>query len=282
MTNITIKSTNKSFGGEQRYYTHTSSVIGLPMTFSVYLPPQYLAGNACPAVMYLSGLTCSADNVTHKGFFQETAAKLGMIVIAPDTSPRSTEDVDVPNDDAYDLGQGAGFYVDATQAPWAEHFKMQSYIVDELYDLVMAEFKPSSIGLFGHSMGGHGALTLGFKFPEKFASISAFAPINNPIQVPWGQKCFMAYLGEDQESWKPHDACELIAQKGKQFEHILVDQGSDDEFLAQLLPDNLQAACEKAGQPLTLRMQQGYDHSYYFISTFMAEHLQFHFEAAKK
>lgn len=268
-------STSRSFGGVQGVYKHASVVTGTEMTVSVFTPPQAERG-ACPVVTYLSGLTCTHANVTEKGEFRRVAAELGLIVVCPDTSPRGAE---VPDDAAYDLGQGAGFYVDAIQAPWATHFRMESYL-GELTSHIAEDFPadPGRQGLFGHSMGGHGALTLALRHPGRWRSVSAFAPICAPSQVPWGRKAFAAYLGEDETRWREHDACALIAAGGR-LPPLLVDVGEADPFLErELKPDLLEAACDTTGQPLELRRQPGYDHSYYFISTFMADHLRWHAE----
>ncbi|TXD96487.1 S-formylglutathione hydrolase [Psychrobacter frigidicola] len=286
---LTSVSVNRCFDGEQHYYSHQSTATKTPMTFSIYLPDEAMAGNRCPAVLYLSGLTCNADNVTHKAHFQQRCSELGMIFIAPDSSPRSSSSsdadgaTDVPNDERYFVGQGASYYVDATREPWADNFNMQSYIVDELYDLLRAEFAISSIGVMGHSMGGHGALLLGFKFPSKFVSISALSPVCAASESAWGQAAFTEYFGEDKAVWKEFDASHTVATVGQQYSSILVDQGAADEFLAdgQLQTPKLQQACEKAKQPLTLRYQAGHDHSYYFIQTFINDHLEHHWRMAQ-
>ena len=286
-TQLTKKSANRCFEGEQHYYSHQSSTTKTSMTFSIYLPDQALAGQRCPAIMQLSGLTCNADNVTHKAHFQKKCSELGIIFIAPDTSPRSLSneantETEVPNDDRYFVGQGASYYVDASRAPWSENFNMQSYIVDELYDLLRAEFAISSIGIMGHSMGGHGALLLGFKFPSKFVSVSALAPVCAASESAWGQAAFTEYFGDDKALWQQFDAAHTIEAVGQQYSNILVDQGAADEFLAagQLQTTKLQQACEKAQQPLTLRYQAGQDHSYYFIQSFMDDHIYHHCKAA--
>ncbi|WP_298093128.1 S-formylglutathione hydrolase [uncultured Sphingomonas sp.] len=271
MTMETI-STNTAFGGTQGVYRHDSHATGTPMTFSVYVPPHE-AGERLPVLWYLSGLTCTHANVTDKGEYRGPCAEHKVIFVAPDTSPRGEG---VANDDAYDMGQGAGFYVDATEEPWAPHFRMRSYIEDELPALIAAEFPMADLarqGITGHSMGGHGALTLALRNPDRFRSVSAFAPIVAPSQVPWGEKALGGYLGSDRSVWRQHDAVALI-EDGARLPEILVDQGDADQFLAeQLQPDRLRDACAAAGIDLSLRMQPGYDHSYYFISTFMADHV---------
>ncbi|PWR19747.1 S-formylglutathione hydrolase [Zavarzinia compransoris] len=273
MTIETVE-THKAHGGVQGVYRHRSAATGGTMTFAVFMPPQAAAGPV-PVVTYLSGLTCTHANVMDKGEYRKAAAALGLAVVCPDTSPRGEG---VANDDAYDLGQGAGFYVDATEAPWAPHFNMWTYVTAELPALVAAQFAvdPARQGITGHSMGGHGALTVALRHPGRYRSVSAFAPIVAPMQVPWGQKAFPAYLGADPARWRGHDAVALI-EDGARLPEILVDQGTADSFLdGQLKPDLLQAACDKAGIALTLRLQDGYDHSYHFISSFMADHLAWH------
>jgi S-formylglutathione hydrolase len=248
------------------------------MTFSVYLPPQ-AATQKLPVVYWLSGLTCTDDNVRTKAGAQRYAAELGLILVMPDTSPRGEDVPDVP--ERYDLGQGAGFYVNATQAPWATHYQMYDYVTRELPSLVEANFPviPGKRAISGHSMGGHGALICALKNPGLYASVSAFSPICNPIISPWGQGCFGAYLGNDKKAWEDYDAACLV-NAGAPLPPALIDQGTDDEFLAgQLFPQNLQAACAARGIPLALRMQDGYDHSYHFIATFIGEHLAFHARA---
>ena len=261
-------------GGRQLVCRHASATTGTDMTFAVFLPPQAEAG-PCPVVWYLSGLTCTHANVMEKGEYREAAARAGLIVVCPDTSPRGEG---VADDDAYDMGQGAGFYVDATEEPWTPHFKMRSYVEDELPSVVADAF-PVDLerqGIFGHSMGGHGALTIALRNPDRYRSVSAFAPIGAPSQVPWGEKALPAYLGKDRNAWRAHDAVALI-EDGARVKDILVDQGEADNFLdEQLHPQLLARACEDAGIDLTLRMQPGYDHSYYFISTFMRDHIEWH------
>lgn len=265
------------FGGTLSVYEHDSAVLGCSMKFSIFLPPQSREGDV-PLLTYLSGLTCTHDNFTTKAGAYEYAAAHGMAILAPDTSPRGDS---VPDDEAYDFGQGAGFYINATQAPWAQHYKMEDYIAKELNGLVCEAFPISADrqGITGHSMGGHGALSLGLKYPEMFASISAFAPIVAPSQVPWGQKAFSGYLGDDQEEWLKHDATALMSASGNRsgMPEILVDQGGGDNFLEEQLKPYLFAdACAAAGQKLVLRLHNGYDHSYYFIQSFMADHIAHH------
>ncbi len=274
-------STNKAHGGVQGVYTHASTATGTDMTFSVYVPPHD-DGAKLPVLWYLSGLTCTHANVTDKGEYRRACAEHGVIFIAPDTSPRGDG---VPDDEAWDFGQGAGFYVDATEEPWAEHFQMRRYIEDELPALIAAEFPVADMtrqGITGHSMGGHGALTIGLRNPERFKSISAFAPIVAPSHVPWGEKALGGYLGDDRAVWRLHDACAMI-EDGARLPELLVDQGDADQFLVeQLKPELLEAACRDSGIDLTLRMQPGYDHSYYFIATFMADHIAWHAERLKR
>jgi S-formylglutathione hydrolase len=247
------------------------------MTFSVYVPP-HAPGAKLPVLWYLSGLTCTHANVTEKGEYRQACAEQGVIFIAPDTSPRGEG---VPDDAAFDMGQGAGFYLDATRAPWATHFHMRTYLERELPALIARAFPMADLGrqgITGHSMGGHGALTIALRNPDRFGSVSAFAPIVAPGQVPWGQKVLPAYLGDDRAAWRAYDAVALI-EDGARLPDLLVDQGDADVFLAeQLRPQLLEAACREAGIPLTLRLQPGYDHSYYFISTFLAEHVAWHAE----
>jgi S-formylglutathione hydrolase len=274
-------STNRAHGGMQGVFRHASSATGTPMTFSVFVPDHRL-GKKLPVVWYLSGLTCTHANVTDKGEFRAACAKHGLIFVAPDTSPRG-EGVPGDPDGAYDFGLGAGFYVDATQAPYDRNYKMWTYITQELPALMAAEFPVDTDrqSIMGHSMGGHGALTIGLTFPQRYRAISAFAPIVAPSQVPWGQKALSCYLGANEANWRAHDAIALI-EDGAFAQALLVDQGAHDQFLeTQLKPELLEAACAKAGIPLTLRRQRGYDHSYYFVSSFMADHLDWHAAALK-
>lgn len=270
-------STNRAFGGVQGVYKHASAACGTDMTFSVYVPPHE-PGAKLPVVWYLSGLTCTHANVTDKGEYRRLCAELGLIFVAPDTSPRG-EGVPDDLDGAYDFGLGAGFYVDATQAPFAQHYRMWSYVTQDLPALIASEFPVADMtrqSIMGHSMGGHGALTIGLTFPDRYKAVSAFAPIVAPSQVPWGHKALGGYLGDDRAAWRKHDAVALI-QDGARVTDLLVDQGDADNFLAeQLKPHLLEQACAAAGIPLTLRLQPGYDHSYYTISTFMADHLRWH------
>ena len=268
-------SSNKSHGGAQTVWTHQSAETGTAMTFSVFVP-DHAPGARLPVLWYLSGLTCTHANVTEKGEFRAACAEQGIIFVAPDTSPRGD---DVPDDEGYDFGKGAGFYVDATQEPWARNFRMRSYIERELPELLAAHFPVVDMdrqGITGHSMGGHGALTIALRNPGRFRSVSAFAPIVSPLSCPWGDKALMGYLGGDRAAWAEYDACALIAG-GARLPDLLVDQGEADGFLAeQLKTDLLVKACAAAGQPATNRLQPGYDHSYYFISSFMAEHVGWH------
>jgi S-formylglutathione hydrolase len=267
------------FGGVQGFYQHASTTIGLPMKFSVYQPPQAKEGPV-PVLFFLAGLTCTEETFMMKAGAQRYAAEHGMMLVAPDTSPRDTGIAGVA--DSWDVGNGAGFYLDATEAPWASHFRMESYLVDELLALIVREFpaRADAVGIFGHSMGGHGALTLALRHPEVFRSVSAFAPIAAPSQCPWGEKAFGQYLGADQTTWDAHDASTLMAKSAETpFPNgILIDQGLADNFLdaQQLLPEVFEAACRHAGQPLILRRHAGYDHGYYFIASFIADHLAFH------
>jgi S-formylglutathione hydrolase len=269
-------SKNHAFGGVQGVYRHASAATGTDMTFSVYVPP-HADGARLPVVWYLSGLTCTHANVTEKGEYRRLCAELGLIFVAPDTSPRGDVVADDP-DGAYDFGLGAGFYVDATQPPFADHYRMWSYVTQELPALIAAKF-PADLdrqSIMGHSMGGHGALTIGLTFPDRYKAVSAFAPIVAPSQVPWGRKALGGYLGDDRAAWRRHDAVALI-EDGARLAALLVDQGTADDFLEpQLKPDLLRAACDAADIPLTLNLRDGYDHSYYFISTFMGDHLRWH------
>ncbi|ASJ74823.1 S-formylglutathione hydrolase [Granulosicoccus antarcticus] len=266
-----------SFGGKLSVHQHDSELCQCPMQFAVYTPPQVTAGSTekVPVIWYLSGLTCNWSNVMEKSGLQRIAAKLGVMIIAPDTSPRGD---DVPNDDAYDLGQGAGFYLSATQEPWSTHFHMDRYLVEELSALVFKEFAGDADrqGIMGHSMGGHGALTLHLKHPETFRSVSALSPIASPAQVPWGEKAFTTYLGDDRSQWSDYDATELVGKQPSKA-HILVDTGDADPFLEeQLRPALFIDACQKAGQSLNYRIQPGYDHSYWFIASVIEDHLEHH------
>jgi len=276
---LELISEHRCHGGVQRYYRHASTAIGLPMRFSVYLPPAAVEGAACPAVFYLAGLTCTEETFMIKAGAQRFAARAGLILVAPDTSPRGAG---IPGEtDSWDFGAGAGFYLDATQEPWKRHYRMHSYVAHELYDLAgeALPIRAGSVGIMGHSMGGHGALVLALRNPDRFRSVSAFAPIAAPMQCPWGQKAFSGYLGEDKALWREYDATELMGRsKAAPFPGgILIDQGLSDQFLAeQLHPRQFRQACETAGQPLMLREHEGYDHGYYFISTFIEDHIAHH------
>jgi S-formylglutathione hydrolase len=273
---IETVSLNRSHGGMQGVYRHDSRETGTDMTFSVYVPPHQ-EGTKLPVVWYLSGLTCTHANVTEKGEFRQACAELGLIFVAPDTSPRGEG---VPGDPAgaYDFGLGAGFYLDATQAPFARHYRMWSYVTEELPELIAAQFPadPRRQSIFGHSMGGHGALTIALRNPDRYRAASAFSPVVAPSQVPWGIKALSQYLGDGRETWRKHDTVALI-EDGARLADLLVDVGDADPFLTeQLRPELLERVCLQAGIPLILRRQPGYDHSYYFISTFMADHLRWH------
>ncbi|WP_426101406.1 S-formylglutathione hydrolase [Massilia sp. TSP1-1-2] len=273
---LELISEHACFGGVQRFYRHASSAIGLPMRFSVFIPPSTGPG-ALPALFYLAGLTCNEETFMTKAGAQRVAARKGLMLIAPDTSPRGAG---IEGETAaWDFGAGAGFYLDATEQPWGRHYRMDSYIT-ELHALVVAELNADAarIGVFGHSMGGHGALVLALRRPDLFRSVSAFAPIAAPMHCPWGEKAFSNYLGGDHAAWRQYDASELMASMQAPFpQGILIDQGLGDKFLAeQLHPDRFEAACRKAGQKLELRRHADYDHGYYFISTFMEDHLAFH------
>jgi S-formylglutathione hydrolase len=279
---IEIVSQSRCFGGTQYFYRHPSMSTGTDMRFAAYVPPQADQG-ACPVLWYLSGLTCTEENFTVKAGAQRFAAELGLILIAPDTSPRGA---DVPTDpyEAYDFGWGAGYYLDATNPPWSQHYRMASYIGEELPKLVAGTL-PADVtrqSIMGHSMGGHGALTMALRHPGLYRSVSAFAPIASPMQAPWGQKAFGWFLGDDQAAWRRYDSCALI-EDGARLDELLVDQGTADPFLdSQLKPELLEQACAKAGIPLTLRRQQGYDHSYFFIATFIEDHLRWHAERLRR
>ena len=276
MATIETISEHACFGGVQGFYRHASREVGLPMRFGVYRPPQALAGEHVPALVWLAGLTCTEETFAIKAGAQRVAAELGLMLVTPDTSPRDTgvEGADA----AWDFGTAAGFYLDATEPPWRTNWRMGSYVTRELRALVLAHFpaREDRVGLFGHSMGGHGALTLALNHPGLYQSVSAFAPIAAPMQCPWGVKAFSGYLGDDRAAWARHDATELV-KAGARVPPLLIDQGLADKFLAeQLHPGHFEAACRDAGQPLTLRRHEGYDHGYYFISTFMADHLAHH------
>ena len=284
-TPLELLSAHACFGGAQRFYQHASREIGLPMKFSVFLPEEAVAGHKVPALLYLAGLTCTEETFMVKAGAQRLAAELGLALIAPDTSPRGAGVAGEA--DAWDFGVGAGFYLDATQAPWATHWRMESYLVQELLPLLGQHLPIDAdrIGIFGHSMGGHGALTLALRHPGRFKSLSAFAPIANPVNCPWGEKAFTGYLGADRTAWGEHDATVLMENQpmAPYPAGILIDQGLDDKFLheKQLLPEAFEAACAAIGQPLTLRRQPGYDHGYYFIQSFMADHLHHHAQVLK-
>jgi len=280
---LTLTNQHACFSGTVQFYRHRSTTCNCEMRFSVYVPPQ-AQQQPVPVLYFLSGLTCTEENFTTKAGAQRYAAEHGLLLVAPDTSPRGD---DVPDEaDAWDFGKGAGFYVDAIAAPWNQYYRMYSYIVDELPALINANFPVQSdrAGIFGHSMGGHGALVCGLRNPDKFRSISAFAPIAAPMQCPWGEKAFSNYLGSDRSVWAAYDASELVKTSANPERLILIDQGTADPFLEQnqLLPDVFDAACQQARQPLTLRMQPGYDHGYYFISSFMGDHIQHHATLLKR
>jgi S-formylglutathione hydrolase len=280
---LTLLSEHACFGGVQRFYQHDAPAIGLPMRFGVYLPPQAAQGPV-PGLLVLAGLTCNEETFLVKAGAQRVAAQLGLALIAPDTSPRGAQ---VPGEaERWDFGLAAGFYLDATQAPWATHWRMESYLLDDLLPGVAAELpvQAGPLGVMGHSMGGHGALTLALRHPERFRSLSALAPICAPSECPWGQRAFSGYLGDDRAAWIAHDACALMARRETPLfpgQPILVDQGLSDKFLAeQLLPHRLEEACAQAGQALTLRRHPAYDHGYFFISSFVEDHLRHHVQAA--
>lgn len=278
---LELLSSHACHGGQQRFYRHESKTIGLPMQFSVYLPPHSQHGHV-PALFYLAGLTSTEETFPIKAGAQRFAARLGMALISPDTSPRGANiEGDAEN---WDFGVGAGFYVDATREPWSKHYKMYSYVRDELRETVLAELPidGSRLSICGHSMGGHGALVLALRNPGLYRSVSAFAPISAPMRCPWGQKAFSGYLGDDRDAWRQYDASELVGRPGSaRFEDgILIDQGIADKFrVEQLHPDVFEAACLAAGQPLTLRRHEGYDHGYYFIETFIEDHIAHHARA---
>jgi S-formylglutathione hydrolase len=280
-TALEVLSEHACFGGVQGFYRHASDAIGLPMKVGVFRPPQALAGERVPALVWLAGLTCTEETFAIKAGAQRIAAELGLMLVTPDTSPRDTG---VHGADAsWDFGNGAGFYLDATRAPWAERWRMESYVTQELPGVVAANFpwQHDQLGLFGHSMGGHGALTLALRHPGAYRSVSAFAPVAAPSQCPWGVKAFTNYLGDDRAAWATHDATELV-KSGARAPALLVDQGMADKFLLeQLNIDRFEAACREAGQPLTLRRHAGYDHGYFFIASFIEDHLRFHAGAMK-
>ncbi|PKB86870.1 S-formylglutathione hydrolase [Ewingella americana] len=277
-SSIELLEEHRMFGGWQQRYRHTSSSLNCSMTFSIYLPPPR-DDNPPPVLYWLSGLTCNDENFTMKAGAQRIAAELGLVLVMPDTSPRGD---DVPNDENYDLGQGAGFYLNATRAPWDAHFRMYDYVIDELPQIIAGHFSVSDKqSICGHSMGGHGALVLALRNPQRFRSVSAFAPIVNPCQVPWGRKAFSTYLGDDESQWLQYDSCHLLntLPKDQKPFPILIDQGDDDQFLAdQLQPAKLVELARQQGWPLHIRIQPGYDHSYFTIATFIEEHLRFHAE----
>jgi len=273
-------SVNKSFGGWHKQYSHNAKTVNCTMRFSIYLPPQASNAKKVPVLYWLSGLTCTDENFMHKAGALRIAAELGIAIVAPDTSPRGS---DVADDEAYDLGQGAGFYVNATQAPWNRHYQMYDYVVNELPELIEANFPISDKrSIAGHSMGGHGALTIAMLNPKRYSAMSAFSPISNPLDCPWGKKAFTAYLGKDKENWRNHDASELM-RRAEHFVPAKVDQGTADDFLSeQLKPEVLIAAAEINDYPLVLAFHEGYDHSYYFIASFIEDHLRFHAEYLSK
>ncbi|MGY0586897.1 MAG: S-formylglutathione hydrolase [Paraglaciecola chathamensis] len=273
-------SVNKSFAGWHKQYSHQSKTLNCTMRFAIYLPPQISSGSKVPVLYWLSGLTCTDENFMQKAGAQRIAAELGIAIVAPDTSPRGD---DIADDEGYDLGKGAGFYVNATQAPWDRHYQMYDYVVNELPQLIEATFPVSDKrAISGHSMGGHGALTIALRNPDRYTSVSAFSPISNPLNCPWGEKAFSAYLGKDRATWREYDASELM-RAATQFVPALVDQGASDDFLTeQLKPEALQSAANASGYPLALNLHEGYDHSYYFISSFIEGHLRFHAEHLNK
>lgn len=274
---LTLLSENKMFGGWHKRFSHQATSTQCAMTFAIYLPPQAQTQKV-PVLYWLSGLTCNDENFSHKAGAQRIAAELGMALVMPDTSPRGD---DVPDDEnaSYDFGLGAGFYVNATQEPWNKHYHMYDYVVDELPALIESNFAVSSKkAISGHSMGGHGALTIAFNNPNKYSSVSAFSPITNPINCPWGQKALSNYLGDDEQSWQQYDACHLLTEHEPQLP-ILIEQGLADNFLSeQLMPEAIEAAASTAGIPIQLNRQEGYDHSYFFIASFIEQHLRFHWQ----
>ena len=281
---LQLISSNKMFDGWYKRYRHSSTTTHCTMTFSIYLPPQADSGIKVPVLYWLSGLTCTDENFMLKAGAQRIAAELGIALVAADTSPRGDGVADDENG-AYDLGLGAGFYLNATQTPWMPHYQMYDYIVEELPQLIEANFPVStSRSISGHSMGGHGALSIGLKNPLRYRSISAFSPITNPMQCPWGEKAFTAYLGTNKQTWQDYDSCELIQQSDAEYQlPVLIDQGDSDDFLAeQLKPQNLIKASENADYPIQIRMQNAYDHSYFFIASFIEDHLRFHAEFLQK
>ncbi|WP_207462225.1 S-formylglutathione hydrolase [Azospirillum sp. SYSU D00513] len=281
MSELTFVSGNKSFDGWHKRYRHRSTVLNCDMVFAIYLPPQATPANPVPVLYWLSGLTCTDENFMQKAGAQRMAAELGIAIVCPDTSPRGQG---VPDDEAgaYDFGLGAGFYLNATQEPWARHYRMHDYVVKELPDLIEKSFPVSDRrSVSGHSMGGHGAITCALRNPGRYRSVSAFSPITNPMNCPWGEKAFTNYLGSERRSWAEWDSCALIANATERLP-LLVDQGDSDDFLEnQLKPDALRQAAAAAGHPLTLRMQPGYDHSYYFIASFIADHLKHHADSLR-
>lgn len=278
-TTLEIRNQHRCFDGRQIYYQHHSEIIGLPMRFSVFIPPQaetLVTSQRLPTLFFLAGLTCTEETFMIKAGAQRYAAELGMILVSMDTSPRDTGITDEAKD--WEMGTGAGFYLDATEKPWSRFFKMESYVTQELYELILTHFPtdPEKIGIFGHSMGGHGALTLALRHPKRYHSVSAFAPIAAPIRCPWGKKAFSLYLGESETHWRGYDATTLI-ESGHRLPTPLIDQGLEDPFLEkQLHPDLFETTCQQAGQSIILRRHAGYDHSYFFISTFIEDHLRHH------
>ncbi len=277
---IETLSCNKSFAGWHKQYSHYAETLNCAMRFAIYLPPQAANGQKVPVLYWLSGLTCTDENFMQKAGAHRVAAELGIAIVAPDTSPRGD---DVADDESYDLGQGAGFFVNATQAPWSRHYHMYDYVVDELPQLVESTFPVNEQrAIAGHSMGGHGALVIALRNPQRYCSVSAFSPISNPLNSPWGKKAFAAYLGKDTHSWRDYDAS-MLMHAATQPVPALVDQGEADEFMTeQLQPERLEAAATASAYPLQLRRHEGYDHSYYFIASFIEEHLRFHADCFNK